>query len=234
MKKSKLSVLVQPSMVIRILGTIVVILICAGIAVSYFRSITGRSFAYGLVPAFELYRENNIPTFFSSVLMLISAGLLGIIAISKRRRRDMYSTHWLILSIIFLCLSIDEVASLHDLLTKPLRHALNLSGILHFSWVIVGFIFVLFFMIFYLRFFFSLPSRIRYYFLISAFFLIGGAIGVELIGGYYIDIHRTWDLTYGFITTVEESFEMIGVLLFVIGLLKYIEGNISNVDFSFR
>ena len=49
--------------------------------------------------------------------------------------------------------------------------------------------------------------------------LHGGAIGVELIGGRYLELHGVENLTYAMITTVEESLEMAGVIIFIWALL---------------
>jgi hypothetical protein len=190
--------------------------------------------AYGFVPKFDLNRENNIPTYFSSFMLLISAGLLAIVTMSKRRDCAPYSTHWFILMIIFLFLSIDESASFHELLISPLKHILHLSGIWYHAWVIAGFAFVVVFVIFYYRFFLNLPSRTKLYLVIAAFFLVVGAVGIEFIGGAYLDVHGDWTLAYGIMTIIEESFEMIGVLFFIIAILDYIKLDKLDVVFSFK
>jgi hypothetical protein len=194
---------------------------------------------FGFVPKFDLDGENNIPAYFSSFILLISAVLLGIIAEWHKRKHDLYYVHWLTLSVIFLFLSIDEAASLHEICIIPLRLAFNLSGIFYFPWVIGGFIFLLFLSLFYLKFFLNLPSNTRYQFGVSAFLYIGGALGVEILGGYYleaygIEAYGKNDLMYGIITTFEESFEMIGILFFIRALLKYMEENLLDVLISFR
>src|SRR5215510_12996437 len=54
---------------------------------------------------FNVDYEQSIPTWFSSAILLGSAGLLGIIAMAKRSSQDRYARHWLGLAIIFLYLS---------------------------------------------------------------------------------------------------------------------------------
>lgn len=240
MSQSIPSITITSSIVVRVLGIIIGILILASITGSVFRFALGFETVYGFAKVY-LDRENNIPTYFSSFILLISAGLLGIIAISERRKQNLYSIHWLILSIIFLCLSVDESASLHELLIEPLRRAWNLSGIFYYSWVIPGFMFVVFFAVFYRKFVLALPSRTRYLFLVAALLYISGALGVELAGAYHADSVRGPGDIYGednvmfmMIITVEESLEMLGVLVFINALLKYIVVNISDVRFSFK
>lgn len=232
--KKDLAVHVPSSTIIRILAGIIVFLVIASTAAACIRACTGRTSAYGFVPKFDVNRENNIPTYFSSFLLLVSAGLLAIVTMSKRRDRAQYSTHWFILMLIFLFLSIDETASLHELLVKPLKNALHLSDIWLNAWVIAGFVFVVLFVIFYYRYFLHLPKRTRMYLVIAALFLVGGAIGVEFVGGAYVGIHGGWTFTYGIMTIIEETFEMIGVLFFIIAILDYIKLDKMDVVFSFK
>lgn len=234
MKKRELSVHVPSSTIIRLLAGIIVFLVLASAGSAYIRAFTGRSSAYGFVPKFDVNRENNIPTYFSSFLLLLSAGLLAIVFMSKRRDRARYVGHWFILMLIFIFLSIDETASLHELLISPLKHALNLSGVWFHAWVIAGFAFVVIFVISYFRFFLSLPSRTKTYLVMAALFLVGGAVGVEFVGGAYLDVHGEWTLTYGIMTIIEETFEMIGVLFFIVAILDFIKLDKMDVVFSFK
>lgn len=232
MMKKDLAVHVPSSTIIRILGAVILFLFLASTAALCVRALTGHSSAYGFVPKFDLDRENNIPTYFSSFLLLISAGLLAIVTMSKRRDHARYTKHWFVLMIIFLFLSIDETASLHELLIKPIRNALNVSAVGFPAWIVAGLAFVVVFGIFYYRFLLSLPIRTKMYLVIAAFFLVGGAIGVEVLGGTYY--YGDWNLTYGVMTLIEETFEMIGVLFFIIAILDYIKLDKLDVVFSFK
>ncbi len=234
MKKNDLAIRVSSAAIIRILITIIVFLAIASFAASCIRAFTGRTSAYGFVPKFDVNTENNIPTYFSSFLLLIAAGLLAIVTMSKRRENAHYAKHWFILMLIFLFLSIDETASLHELLVKPLRQVLNLSDIWLNAWVIVGIAFVVVFAILYYRFFLHLPLRVKIYLVIAALFLVGGAIGVEFVGGAYVGITGGWSLEYGIMTIIEESFEMLGILFFIIAILDYIKLDKLDVVFSFK
>src|SRR5829696_4320571 len=59
---------------------------------------------------FDVGEERSIPTWFEALQFLLCSILLAVIAVSKKRRSDRYSLHWSFLSIIFLLLSLDEVA----------------------------------------------------------------------------------------------------------------------------
>ncbi|HEY3327316.1 MAG TPA: hypothetical protein VGK14_09105 [Novimethylophilus sp.] len=53
---------------------------------------------------------------------------------------------------------------------------------------------------------------------------VTGALGFEMLGGWYFQLHGAQkDLLYGLMSTGEESLEMIGMTAFAYTLLIYIE-----------
>ncbi len=239
MTMPKFSISVNSQKVIRILNYVFFLLILGNITACFFRFKLGYESLYGLIPEFYLDNEGNMPTYFSAIILLISAALLKVVASFKKIENDTYSLHWSILSLIFLYLSIDETAGVHELLTRPLREKFNFSGIFFYSWVVVGVAVVLIFSIFYYKFWLSLPVGIKYRFLLAAAFYIGGVIVMEFIGGDYvfinnIDVTKMDNLVYAMLATIEESFEMIGIIIFINALLRYIENSISSVTLTFK
>src|SRR5256885_4802293 len=87
---------------------------------------------------FDLDAEANIPTWFSSALLLMCAMLLAANAAAKWKTRDRYTIHWIVLSVIFLYLSVDETAIIHEMSIKPLRSMLHPTGLLYEAWIIPG------------------------------------------------------------------------------------------------
>ncbi len=69
---------------------------------------------------FDLNTERNIPTLFSSVTLLGSSMLLGYIAYLTRLTKGPYSLLWVVLSLGFLFLSIDETAYIHENLSEDI------------------------------------------------------------------------------------------------------------------
>ena len=234
MEKSSFSVFIYLKKIFRIINYLFLFLFFMNILSCFLKFVAGHPNVYGLVPRFEFRTENNVPTYFSSFNLLVSAILLKVIALFKKIEKDRFFHNWSILSVIFLFLSIDETASMHELLTYPLKKNFTLTGIFNYSWVIIGFLFVLILFIFYSRFLFSLPSKTKYQFLLAGFIFVGGAIGIEMIGGNYKYFNPEENLVYAIITTVEESFEMIGVIIFIGALINYIENNISDVTVIFK
>ena len=234
MRDTQQPITIHAAIVIRILGGIVVFLILASTAGQLGRFLGGHDTVYGLVRMFFLDEENNIPTFFSSGILLLSACLLAVIAVLKKRERDSRAGHWSALAIIFMLLSIDEASSIHELMTGPLRNLLHTSGFLYFAWVIPGLAFVLAIATIYWKFLLHLSTRTRRLFVVAAIIYIIGAIGTELVGGWFVELYGRNNLPYSFLAMLEETLEMIGVIVFVYALLDYMSVKVGEVRIRVR
>ena len=171
----------------------------------------------------DLNAEGNIPTYFSTIILLFSSILLGTISMLKKKERDPYRVHWAVLSFLFFLVSFEEVASLRDYMDRPVQLLLGQnSSIFYFSWVIPGALFVVFIIVLFFPFWIHLPRWVRRSFAIAAGIYIFGVIGIESIGGAFIAVNDEFNFTYVLITTVEETLEMAGVILFIKALLLYL------------
>jgi hypothetical protein len=213
-------------------------LILLGIAAGYARASLSEDYLYqmhlfGLAEKFDLDGEQNIQAWFQTALLLLCSILLWLIASAKRLVAESYLRHWQLLALIFLGLSLDEAASLHEMTVEPLRAALHTTGFLYFAWVILGATFVLLFGLAYLRFLFHLPARYRVLFLISGALFVSGAVGMEMVDGNYFVTHGR-DLTYAMLTVGEEALEISGLLSFIYALLGYLSEQWSVVSISLQ
>lgn len=59
----------------------------------------------GLIRLFDLTGEGNIPTWYSSFILLLCALFLAIIGHAKKGHHDLYARHWQVLALIFLYLA---------------------------------------------------------------------------------------------------------------------------------
>jgi hypothetical protein len=221
--------------VARVLGAVAFLLVLASIGGQLSKYLLGHDVVYGLVPLFDVDREGNIPTLFSVLLLFCAALLLTVITVLKKKSREPDVSKWTILALGFLYMTIDEAAAIHERLIKPIRGLLGDGhvGILYFAWVVPGIAVVFVLMLFFLRFLLRLPARTTVAFVVAATLYIGGALGFELVGGRYVELHGPENLTYSMITTIEESLEMAGLIVFVYALLKYIADNYKEVRFQF-
>jgi hypothetical protein len=172
----------------------------------------------------DLDGEVNLPTFFSSFLLISAAFLMGFIAWMKGRRTSYYWS-WISLAAIFVYLSVDESIKLHELLTQPLRDSLQTDGILRYAWVIVAIPVVIILGLIFLPFILHLPRKTKRLFLLAAVLYVGGALGFEMIAGGYITQYGIENLIYVFIATVEETLELTGLTILIYALLDFISFN---------
>ena len=171
---------------------------------------------------FYLDFENNVPAWFSTIGLFVSAALLGVISICRRANRERDAWHWLGLSILFLGLAIDEATYSHEILIQCLRNKLHLSGIFYFAWVIPGAMFVLMVGALYLPFLWRQPSRLRWGLVAAAALYIGGALGVELIGGAVAESQGFDSPWYVLVMTIEESLELLGIATLIYVTLSHL------------
>lgn len=215
----------EPRKVATFLSAIVIFLIIAnsvGMVSKYY-------FGSHRIALFNLDGEGNIPTLFSSGAELLCAGLLAIIATARKRQNKREYLYWAGLSIIFLFIAVDDGAALHEKIIRPLRNALNTSGALYYAWVIPYGMLVIAVGLIYFRFLFSLSVRMRYLFILAATLFVGGALGVEMIGGAWFERFGHENVGYELITMFEQSLQMSGILVFIYALMSYIETELNDL-----
>ncbi len=184
----------------------------------------------GVLDQFDLDSERNLATYFSAAVLLTLAGLLVAIGRIEHRRGSRDAGYWFLLAAALLYVSIDEATGLHGGVTGPLRETFGLSGVFYFAWVIPATIDLAVFGIVCIRFFLRLDTRTRRLFTLSALLYVGGALGMELVGGYYFDAHGGENPVYSAIVTVEETLEIAGMLVFLYALLDRVRRLNSEVS----
>jgi hypothetical protein len=193
---------IKPKKIMTILMALVVMLAAA--------SVTGQIYKYHgghdryLVSLFNLDEEWNMPTWYAATSLMFCSLLLAIISIGEKQDRSKFSNHWTILSIIFLLLAMDEAIQIHEQTITPLRTLLKAEGILYFTWVLPAAILLILFGLTFLKFFFNLPKATRLLFLVSGCLYVGGALGMELIGGFYAETYGQANMGYAMLTNFEE------------------------------
>lgn len=167
--------------------------------------------------------EYNIPTLFSSLNLGICSLLTYYISIHQKKNKKF--KYWLFLSVIFLFLSLDEALMIHERIGKITREHFSFTGFLYYAWVLpYGILSALVFL--YLRHFLTqLPTKFRNLFLLSGFIYIIGALGFEMMGAavdFQLVNKTKFNLIYNILYSIEETLEMLGIILFIYALLKYI------------
>lgn len=213
-------------------------LLALAFVVTHLLKLQGYPEQMGLRRLFNMDGEGTLPAWFESTLMLAASALLAIIATGKQRSGDRFRSGWWILAAGFLYLSADESASIHELLNRA-GHALPIAtdGLLDAPWVVFGMAGALVVGIGYLRFLAHLPPATRWGFVLAGACFLGGALGVEMLSAALADAHGLeaqpsgWEqrgdfpIEYMWHIVVEESLEMLGVILFIDALLGYLQAD---------
>ncbi|WP_276500498.1 hypothetical protein [Terrimonas pollutisoli] len=178
-------------------------------------------FLRALVVFFDVSEENNIPALFSTLILFTASLLLFINYLIYRLKSLAYKIHWLLLSGIFLFLAVDEALGIHEQFNR-IRSLLqsNYSGYLDYPWILPYGIFAILVGLFFYKFLFHLPSRIRILFVISGIGYVVSTIGFEPIEGHLIEIYGD-GYEYYLFCSLEEFLEMSSIILFNYTLLSY-------------
>ena len=160
---------------------------------------------------FDVDQENNLPSWYSGFLLGLTSCLLWVCARQKRVDGDRWCRHWYVLSIGFLLLSVDEVAGVHE----------SINSVIVMTWAIAGGVLAGVIGLAFVPFVLHLPRRTALLFAAAGAAYLAGTVGIEIIGNNMVSHNLQDTLPYIFATLVEESLEMLGVVLFVHSLLAY-------------
>ncbi|MGB8698979.1 MAG: hypothetical protein WCD18_06145 [Thermosynechococcaceae cyanobacterium] len=196
----------------------------------------------GIVHWFDFDAENNIPTYYSVVLLFISAFILWIISAQSQDKKHSFFKHWRFLSLFFLLMSLDEAVGFHENLIEPTKAVLHLKGVFSFAWIVPALFFVIAMAIYYIPFLKHLPSRTRKGFLLSAAVYLSGVFVLEALDGAYLNTFGQsiqvagagWHgMIYAVLTSLEEFCEFSGIIIFIGILISYLQTEFGPIQISF-
>ncbi len=241
-KSAGLKLNIPAKRITQVLVLIALFFTLASVAGQFAKVNLGLGNLRGLVPMFTVGKEESIATWYSSAALLFCFALLVAIAVAKKIANDRYFLHWAGLSVVFLYLSADESSSIHEQLGGGIgRYVLRATGIsqegfLGRAWVVFGIGMVLIVTLVFLRFFIALPSETRRLFFVAGLLFVTGAIGLEMVAAFYLDLYGGGDnmtLVQDTVRTqvpnVEEFLEMLGVIVFLYALMSYINAQAKEV-----
>lgn len=171
---------------------------------------TAFAVAYRL---FDADREANVPTWFSVALLLVIALLALGVSTLLRDRPGRSHWYWVGLAVVFAYLSVDELAGIHEELIPRLSLVVEARGALTYPWTIVAAPLVALFVLAYAPFLWRLPRRTAGLLLLAGALYVGGALGLEAVGGLIVDEDGRITLGYVLVTSAEELLEMAGAAL---------------------
>jgi hypothetical protein len=216
------SVSLSPAALAKILSIATVsLLACHGALAFYHYQIS--ELPWLLLQLFDVDQENNLPTWFSELLLLISSACLFVCARRKRAVGDAWTGHWYVLCVGFFAMAIDEIAGIHE----------SVNSIIVVSWAIPTGIASLVAGLAFIPFLRHLPRRTALLFAVAGSMFLMGAAGLEIIGNDLVSRSLRKTLQYNLWTMLEEALEMFGVILFTHTLLEYMrEPDAERVEIS--
>ena len=179
---------------------------------------------------FALNVEQNIPTFYSGIILLFSSLLLLITHFTLKKEKIFFKSYPVFLSLIFLFLSYDEMFQIHERLTDPLQEILILNNniFLRYTWVIPYSFFVIIVSLLGINFLRKLPNKVSRLIILSGCIYIFGELILEIFASM-IDFYKLQNkesfyylFTSYFLSSLEELLGMFGISLFNYSLLKLI------------
>lgn len=138
-------------------------------------------------------------------------------------RGSQFTWHWYFLGFLFLLLCFDEFAGLHEKLSAALAARSTNTGLLYFAWAAPAGILSLVGLAAFVPFIRSFPTSLAVLLAVSAILFLGGAVGLEMVGGSVAEAEGVDSLRYRILANIEEGLELAGTLTFIYVLLSYRE-----------
>lgn len=181
-----------------------------------FQDATGKHLM-GFIRLIDVGEEESIPTYFSTINLLLSSVLAFLIYRHEKFSGRSIQYYWLALCLLMLYLSIDEAAGIHENFSRVhRRHGIVLPMFETHPWLLYGILFSAVVGGLFIPFLRSLPKKTAMYLMIAGIVFLIGAIGVEFLGGLMLQTGFTerGSLVYNLRRVVEEAFEMYGIVIF--------------------
>lgn len=182
----------------------------------------GHGNIFGLIPLFKLDSEANFPTIYSTALLGASAFLFYVLSKKEETVEKKASKKFKVLSVVLAYVALDEISSIHELLTEPLLLIGDFDGIFFHAWVVVAIPLLIFLFFYLIRFLLSRPKELRNGMILAAFIYISGALGLEMLEGYYASIQGRMNILSAVLANIEESLEIFGVIVLINAQLKFV------------
>ncbi len=185
-----------------------------------------------LIKLLNFNLEANLPTYFSSLVLLANGIILLLIGKGHKALGEKF-WHWFGLAAIFVFLALDEMIQIHEQLRAPMEALFNTSGILYFAWFIPYIAIMVIIAIAYFKFMMRLPKQILKLFILAGVIFVSGAAVMEAISGMHAELHGEGTLTYALMYSFEELLEMTGAAIFLYALVSYIQMKFKTLLVTF-
>ncbi len=169
----------------------------------------------------DLNEEAALGAWYSAALWLLAAALAFALGLQSRQRGQPV-WQWNGLAALFMFLSLDEGAALHEKIGNVLEDQLRLGGVFFWTWVLYGFVLVAAMAALFGKFLLTLPRKALWTFITAAAIFLTGALGFEMYGAAVAsgDSQFLPGLGWSVSVLLEELLEMLGIIVAIVGLLN--------------
>ena len=220
---------VSPLRVALFLAAIAVLLLIAHLAAEAVEKAFGESLPDRATAIWSLDEENNIPTWYASMLLALVGLALAFVGLMKYQERDRHYWQWFAIALIPLFLSLDDMAQLHEALSDPLSEEYGFGGLLRWAWIVVAAPVVAVLTVLFLPFLFRLPRRTALLLLAGAGITFSGGVVLEMFEGWSFDSSGGGGAIFFSLVTVQETMELIGSIIALYAVIDYVGGSHSEL-----
>ena len=181
--------------------------------------------AGGFVSRLDLTTEQSFGTWFPAALLAVGgAAALALARIARERR---LRRGWWALGAMFVVLSLDEVAAVHEVTGEVMRRFLDLPGFLFYAWMLPALIAVVAFVVWQRAFWRALPRPLARRLLLAGAVYVVGAVGLEMVESaiFVADGARSTSFQqpgYQMLSGIEEVLEMSAAGIALLALLRHL------------
>jgi hypothetical protein len=215
---------VSPFRVALFLVALAVLLLIAHLAAEAVRTTVGADLPDRATAMWNLDEENNVPTWFASMLLALVGFGLAFVGLMKYQECDRHWWQWFAIALIPLFLSLDDMAQLHEALSRPLSDEYGFGGLLHWAWLVVALPVVAVLTVLFLPFLLRLPARTAILLLAGAGMTFSGGVILEMFEGWRVDASGQGGLLLFSMVTVQEMAELLGSIIALYAVIDYAAG----------
>jgi hypothetical protein len=190
-----------------------------------------------LANTFWIDGEKDVWTWYCSAMLGACAVALAAIWAMERGQRPRFARYWLMLAILFLGLSIDDVGTIHERISymlegERLRPYMPDYDVFRFKWLLVGIPFAALVGLICVPFLIKLPFWLSSRMVLAGAIACGGALGLEMVSSFIVGRGLS-AMHYSVNAFFEEGVEQAGIILFLDTLLRYLGYLGGQIDIRF-
>lgn len=172
------------------------------------------------VELIDMDREMSIPTFYAVLLAFTCSGVLALLSAHARRTSDRQWWRWGLLSAFFFVMALDDGAAVHERVNSFLEKRGGDGALWQRPWVYVGLAVVAALVVVVFDALRTLPRDLGRRVVLAGVVFLGGAVGMEVVGGLICESGDCRDWPFVVQVAVEESLELAGLSLFLLAFTE--------------